>query len=119
MSLFDLSRIPVMRWTGVLCRECGERKPRWTVEDGWCDRCRGLEPEPIVVPPVEIEPAEWRIEGSTWPGMRRLHEQVFTFTEAVAVARRFGGRVRPFFGALIDALAFANAATSGPCLSAV
>ena len=96
MSLFDLSRFRPMSFSGVVCHQCGRRTVRTDVADGWCKRCRGeVGPARQPAKAIEILPADWCVVGSTWPGMSNLHEQGWTFPEAVKVAGRFGGRVRP------------------------
>jgi len=95
MSVFDLSKIPPMNWTGALCLECGRRRHRSEVEDGWCSRCRGVQPAPIVVTVPELQPKTWTLEACETPGMARWNGEPMTFTAAVRMSSMFGGRVRP------------------------
>ena len=97
MSVFDLSKIPPMNWTGVLCRECGQRKPRWRMADGWCDTCRGVEPaQRTPAPPCPPDmPREWRVVTtySRRPGIACVP---LTLAEALVCAKRWGGEVVPW-----------------------
>jgi hypothetical protein len=76
------------------CNECGQWKHRARVEDGWCDVCRGENPERVVtVRPAELEPVDWMVVACSVPG---IPPGPYSFSEGLRIAREFGGLVRPW-----------------------
>ena len=88
----------VLPWPSVTtrrCNECGQWKPRWEFEsDAWCLRCQGENPERVVqLRPAELEPVDWMVISADVPG---VPPGPYSFSEALSIAREFGGLVRPW-----------------------